>query len=169
MARPKSNKYKKILDKKKETSSKDLCMNFPDEFREYVEYTRNLDYEEEPKYEKYRNKFYNLICKKRGESFDYIYDWTTESDLKRRESPQNEDTEFKATATKDAEIRSKIKEREKIMVAMNNTSNNNNLNPLRVSNNLNNLNQPSIKEEDIMKMEENNIVTDKVDSRCCTM
>jgi serine/threonine protein kinase len=165
----KEDKYRKILDKKKETSSKDLCMNFPDEFREYVEYTRNLDYEEEPKYEKYRNKFYNLICKKRGESFDYIYDWTTESDLKKREVPPNEDTEFKATATKDAEIRSKIKEREKIMVAMNNTSNNNNLNPLRVSNNLNNLNQPSIKEEDIMKMEENNIVTDKVDSRCCTI
>ena len=50
---------------------------------------------------------------------------------------------------------------------INNT--NNNLNPLIVSNNLNNLNQPSIKEEDVLKMEENNIVTDKVDSRCCTM
>ena len=164
----KEAKYKKILDKKKETSSKDLCMNFPDEFREYVEYTRNLDYEEEPKYEKFRNKFYNLICKKRGESFDYIYDWTTESDLKKREPPHNEDTEFKATATKDAEIRSKVKEKEKI-IDINNSNNNNNLNPLKVSNNLNNINQPSIKEEDIMKVEENNIVTDKVDSRCCTM
>ena len=165
----KEDKYKKILDKKKETSSKDLCMNFPDEFREYVEYTRNLDYEEEPKYEKFRNKFYNLICKKRGESFDYIYDWTTESDIKKREIPHNEDTEFKATATKDAEIRSKIKEKEKEKIIDVNNTNNNNLNPMRVSNNLNNINQPSIKEEDIMKVEENNIVTDKVDSRCCTM
>ena len=165
----KEDKYKKILDKKKETSSKDLCMNFPDEFREYVEYTRNLDYEEEPKYEKFRNKFYNLICKKRGESFDYIYDWTTESDIKKREIPHNEDTEFKATATKDAEIRSKIKEKEKEKIIDVNNTNNNNLNPMRVSNNLNNINQPSIKEEDIMKMEENHIVTDKVDSRCCIM
>ena len=144
-------------------------MNFPDEFREYVEYTRNLDYEKEPKYEKFRNKFYNLICKKRGESFDYIYDWTTESDLKKREVPQNEDNEFKATATKDAEIRSKIKEKEKEKIIDVNNTNNNNLNPMRVSNNLNNINQPSIKEEDIMKMEENHIVTDKVDSRCCIM
>ena len=167
----KEDKYKKILDKKKETSSKDLCINFPDEFREFVEYTRNLDYEEEPAYEKYRNKFYNLICNKRGESFDYVYDWTTESDLKKRENPHNDDNEGKATTTKDIEIRSRAKEKEKIIEAMHNTINNDNnhMNPVRESNDLNNLAQPSIKEEDALKMEDNNIVTDKVDSRCCRM
>ena len=169
----KEDKYKKILDKKKETSSKDLCINFPDEFREFVEYTRNLDYEEEPAYEKYKNKFYNLICNKRGESFDYVYDWTTESDLKKRENPHNDDNEGKATTTKDIEIRSraKEKEKEKIIEAMHNTisNDNNHMNLVRESNDLNNLVQPSIKDEDALKMEDNNIVTDKVDSRCCTM
>ena len=168
----KEDKYKKILDKKKETSSKDLCINFPDEFREFVEYTRNLDYEEEPAYEKYRNKFYNLICNKRGESFDYVYDWTTESDLKKREIPHNDDNEGKATTTKDVEIRSRAKEKEKIIAPMHNTinnDNNNQMNPVKASNDLNNLAQPSVKEEDALKMEDNNIVTDKVDSRCCTM
>ena len=168
----KKDKYKKILDKKKETSSKDLCINFPDEFREFVEYTRNLDYEEEPAYEKYRNKFYNLICNKRGESFDYVYDWTTESDLKKREIPHNDDNEGKATTTKDVEIRSRAKEKEKIIAPMHNTinnDNNNQMNPVKASNDLNNLAQPSVKEEDALKMEDNNIVTDKVDSRCCTM
>jgi serine/threonine protein kinase len=80
----KEDRYKKILDKKKETSSENLCEGFPEEFREFVEYTRNLDYYEQPDYEMLRNKFFNLITKKLGETFDYIYDWTTESDIKKR-------------------------------------------------------------------------------------
>ena len=82
--RSKEDRYKKILDKKKETSSEDLCKGFPEEFTEFVEYTRNLDYYEQPDYDMLRNKFFNLVTKKNGESFDYIYDWTTESDIKKR-------------------------------------------------------------------------------------
>jgi len=82
--RSKEDRYKKILTKKKETSSEELCKGFPEEFKEFVEYTRNLEYNEQPDYELYRNKFVNLVTKKMGENFDYIYDWTTESDLKKR-------------------------------------------------------------------------------------
>ena len=166
----KEDKYRKILDKKKETSSKTLCANFPDEFREYVEYTRKLSYEEEPNYEKYKNKFYNLICNKRGESFDYIYDWTTKADLKKR-VVNNNNSEFKATATKDAEILSRKKDNdkynEKITEGVNKISNRNINVIMDRTNNLYNI--PSIKEENIMKIEESNIINDKVDSRCCTM
>ena len=80
----KDDRYKIILAKKKETSSEELCKGFPEEFREFVEYTRNLDYMEQPDYDMLRNKFVNLVTKKMGENFDYIYDWTTESDLKKR-------------------------------------------------------------------------------------
>ena len=166
----KEDKYRKILDKKKETSSKTLCANFPDEFREYVEYTRKLSYEEEPNYEKYKNKFYNLICNKRGESFDYIYDWTTKADLKKRVIHDN-NSEFKATATKNVEIRSRKKDNdkynEKITEGVNKISNRNINVIMDRTNNLYNI--PSIKEENIMKIEESNIINDKVDSRCCTM
>ena len=82
--RSKEDRYKKILIKKKETSSEELCKNFPDEFRYFVEYTRNLEYTEQPDYDKLRNSFYNLVTKKMGENFDFKYDWTTESDLKKR-------------------------------------------------------------------------------------
>ena len=82
--RSKEDRYKKILAKKKETSSEELCKGFPEEFREFVEYTRNLEYSEQPDYDMLRNKFVNLVTKKMGENFDYIYDWTTESDLKKR-------------------------------------------------------------------------------------
>ena len=82
--RSKEDRYKKILAKKKETSSEELCKGFPEEFKEFVEYTRNLEYTEQPDYEMLSNKFVNLVTKKNGENFDYIYDWTTESDLKKR-------------------------------------------------------------------------------------
>ena len=164
----KEDKYRKILDKKKETSSKELCINFPDEFREYVEYSRNLDYEEEPKYEKYRNKFYELVCNKMGESFDFVYDWTTESDIKKRKSNANNGIELKTTTTKDVEIKSKKKAKEDEKIAEVNNSFNNNIK--HVSNN-DELKQILLKEDenDPIKMEENNIVNDKVDSRCCIM
>ena len=106
----KEDRYKKILDKKKETTSEELCKGFPDEFREYLEYSRNLEYTEEPKYDKYKDQFYNLVCNKLGESFDYVYDWTTESDLKKRKSIGGTNgIESKTTTTKDVENKSKKK------------------------------------------------------------
>ena len=162
----KEDRYKKILDKKKETTSELLCKNFPDEFREYLEYSRNLEYTEEPKYDKFKNKFYNLICNKMGEAFDFVYDWTTEYDLKKRKSIGGNGIELKTTTTKDIEIKSKRKAKED---EKNGEINNsfNNINP----NSNNNLNQILIKEEEnpMIKMEEDNIVNDKVDSRCCIM
>ena len=82
--RSKEDRYKKILNKKKETSSEELCEGFPDEFRQFVEYTRNLEYTEQPDYDRLKSSFYNLVTKKMGENFDFRYDWTTESDLKKR-------------------------------------------------------------------------------------
>ena len=162
----KEDRYKKILDKKKETTSEQLCKNFPEEFKEYLEYSRNLEYTEQPKYDKLKNKFYNLVCSKMGESFDYVYDWTTENDIKKRKSIIGNGIELKTTTTKD-EIKSKkkIKEGEKPLEVLNSFNNN----VKQISNN--NLNQILIKEDEneILKMEDNNIVNDKVDSRCCIM
>ena len=162
----KEDRYKKILDKKKETTSEQLCKNFPDEFKEYLEYARNLEYTETPKYEKLKSSFYNLVCNKIGESFDFVYDWTTESDLKKRKSTMdNNGIELKTTTTKDVENKSKKKTTDGGRIEGNGSINNIN----QVSNN--NLNQLQIKEEEkeMIKMDDNNIVNDKVDSRCCIM
>ena len=161
----KEDRYKKILDKKKETTSEQLCKNFPDEFREYLEYSRNLEYTEEPKYDKLKNKFYTLVCNKMNENFDYIYDWTTEADLKKRKSNAANGIELKTTTTKDAEIKSKkkTKDGEKSIEV------NNSLTNLKHTSN-NNLNQILKEEEnEMIKIDDNNIVNDKVDSRCCIM
>ena len=49
-----------------------------------MEYSRNLKYTEESKYDIFKNNFYNLITNKYQEKFDYIYDWTTENEFKKR-------------------------------------------------------------------------------------
>ena len=86
--RSKEDRYKKILERKKETSSEDLCKNYPHEFFEYVDYTRNLEYEENPDYDFLRQKFKDVL-KGLNEEMDYIYDWTTKSDLKKRQNKKS--------------------------------------------------------------------------------
>ena len=86
--RSKEDRYKKILEKKKETSSQDLCKEFPHEFFEYVDYTKNLEYEENPDYDFLRQKFLDVL-KGLNEEMDYIYDWTTKSDLKKRQNKKS--------------------------------------------------------------------------------
>ena len=80
----KEDRYKKILDKKKETTSEELCQNFPEEFKYYVDYTKNLGYSENPDYEKLKKNFIVLVREKMCENFDFIYDWTTKNDIKKR-------------------------------------------------------------------------------------
>ena len=79
----KENKYKNILEKKKEISSVELFKGFPVEFSEILENIKKLDYLEEPEYEMLRNKLIYL-CKRLNYKFDYIYDWTTDRDLLKR-------------------------------------------------------------------------------------
>ena len=86
--RSKEDRYKKILEKKKETSTQDLCKEFPHEFFEYVDYTKNLEYEENPDYDFLRQKFLDVL-KGLNEEMDYIYDWTTKSDLKKRQNKKS--------------------------------------------------------------------------------
>ena len=147
-------------------TSEELCKGFPDEFREYLEYSRNLEYIEEPKYDKYKEKFYSLVCDKLGESFDYVYDWTTESDLKKRKTIAGTNgIESKATTTKDVENKSKKRTIEGGKIEGNNSINNVN----KVNNN--NFNNISIKEEEneVVKVEGNNNVDEKIYSKCCIM
>ena len=82
----KDERYKKILQKKMETSAQELCEGFPKEFEEYIEYTRAMEYEEEPEYDRLRNYFISVLDKKK-EVFDYIYIWSTEEEkqLRRKE------------------------------------------------------------------------------------
>ena len=151
----KEDRIKKILDKKKETSPEELCENFPDEFREYIEYCRNLEYTEEPKYDKFKTKFYNLVQNKLGEKFDYIYDWTTEKDLLKRKN--NYTNEIKINESGEKRTKLKLKEDENKNVS------NNSGHDVEVANN-NVVNTINITNEESKKNKSGN---EKADSKCC--
>ena len=77
-----------------DTSAEVLCEGFPEEFRKYIEYTRNLDYEETPDYESLRDYFLNVL-EKQNEDLDYIYIWSTEQEkiLRKKEYLEEKEKE----------------------------------------------------------------------------
>ena len=58
------------------TTPEELCEGFPNEFEKYIEYTRNMEYEEEPDYDRLRGYFIDVM-EKENEIWDYIYIWST--------------------------------------------------------------------------------------------
>ena len=74
----KEDRYRKIMEKKKATSAEELCQGFPKEFADYVNYTRNLEYEEDPDYIYLRNLFINVLNRE-GFEIDCYYDWDKET------------------------------------------------------------------------------------------
>lgn len=72
----KQDKYAAIMEKKLVTPFAELCAGMPEEFATYLEYTRNLRFDEDPDYRYMRWLFQNLF---RTEKFDNdgCFDWNT--------------------------------------------------------------------------------------------
>ena len=71
------DRYKKILAKKRGTSAEELCKGFPNEFAEYINYTRNLEFEADPDY-KYLRGLLLSVLEKEKQPYDFCYDWVSE-------------------------------------------------------------------------------------------
>lgn len=67
-------KYEKIGEKKQTTPVDELCAGFPKQFKEYLEYVRNLGFEETPDYEHMRKLFTDAALDQ-GITEDKKYDW----------------------------------------------------------------------------------------------
>ena len=74
LMKSKSEKYSKILQKKKEISEDELCQSLPFQIKDFLIYVKELKYEEEPNYDFLINLFYDVI-NSLNEEFDRIYDW----------------------------------------------------------------------------------------------
>lgn len=74
-ARNKDDKYLKIKKCKIDTPIEQLCHGYPEEFAFYMEYCKNLTFEQNPDYSKIRRIFKELYHKC-GFEHDFIYDWT---------------------------------------------------------------------------------------------
>ena len=83
-------KIRKVLQQKKEIPSEELCKYIPKQFREILDYTRSLEFEEDPNYDMLR-AYLLIVLKENGDLFDYKYDWTTDADLEERNKKKDED------------------------------------------------------------------------------
>ena len=69
----KNEKYNKILEKKLSISTESLCRDLPIEFSIYLNYVKNLKYNERPDYNFLKGLFFDLLSSRYSEK--YIYDW----------------------------------------------------------------------------------------------
>lgn len=65
---------KLVLRKKLETPVNLLCKGLPEEFKDYLNYVKSLNYESEPNYHKLRDLFRGLYKTKKY-AHDSLYDW----------------------------------------------------------------------------------------------
>ena len=137
----KEERYKNILQKKIETKSNELCLGYPEELQTYIDYTRNLEYTEQPDYDMLR-KLFNSIMKREKYKLDYIYDWTTKEELRMRNA-----LTLKTDVESHKFVKKKLQEEEienKVTLYTTNVNNNEN------------------------KNKDNNKNEDKADAQCCT-
>ena len=66
------------MEKKMSTSPEELCEGFPNQLIEYIKYTQNLKYEENPDYD-YLKKLFVSILNSDGFEVDCYYDWDKET------------------------------------------------------------------------------------------
>jgi hypothetical protein len=84
-ARTMKEKYEKIKEKKISTSLDALCQGFPDEFKTFIQYARDLKFEDRPDYSFLKN-ILRHICEKNQLTFNYNkYDWILKKEEARNE------------------------------------------------------------------------------------
>lgn len=74
-AATKRQKYDRIMEKKMTIPNDVLTKGLPDKFLEYMNYVKNLRFDDKPNYLFLRNLFRDLF-KSEGYRYDYVFDWT---------------------------------------------------------------------------------------------
>ena len=84
-------KLDKICSIKQSISPKKLCQGLPDEFSEYINYCRNLDFEQEPNYNYLRNLFIDILNRNNKLYDMYPLDYMNFSWLNKNDSKTDKD------------------------------------------------------------------------------
>ncbi|CAH1958667.1 unnamed protein product [Acanthoscelides obtectus] len=73
-AATKRQKYERISEKKMSTPIEELCKGYPVEFPTYLNYCRQLKFEERPDYS-YLRQLFRTLFHRQGFTYDYVFDW----------------------------------------------------------------------------------------------
>ena len=82
-AKNKEERNNKIMFRKKTTTAEELCYGFHDNFVKYINYTRNLEYEQDPDYNYLKKLFLSMLISN-GFFLDCFYDWDNETIIYKR-------------------------------------------------------------------------------------
>ena len=85
-----NEKYEKIMEKKIASPVELLCKGFPKEYALFVNYTRELKFDEKPDYGYLKRLLRTIIDKEKFE-IDYMYDWA----VKKKSSHQKDSKDSK--------------------------------------------------------------------------
>ena len=77
----KLKRYRKIYEIKKTIKPEELCQDIPQEFCEYIKYVKNLQFEEDPNYNKLRGLM-TLILEKNNYINDFNFSWLSNKERK---------------------------------------------------------------------------------------
>ena len=72
-------KYDKIKEKKVTTSLSDLCKGFPEETQMFIQYAKELRFEDRPDYS-YLKKLIKQMADRENIQFDFEFDYKRNSD-----------------------------------------------------------------------------------------
>ncbi|KAJ3218744.1 casein kinase I [Dinochytrium kinnereticum] len=97
-------KYEKIGEKKQAVPVKELCDGFPEEFAEYLSYSRNLKFEDEPNYN-YLKGLFNKVLQRNGDVDDGVFDWMVAMDTQRKEKERQRELDREQRERERAERR----------------------------------------------------------------
>lgn len=73
-AATKRQKYERISEKKMSTPIEELCKGYPAEFPTYLNYCRQLRFEERPDYS-YLRELFRTLFHRQSFTYDYVFDW----------------------------------------------------------------------------------------------
>ena len=98
-----------IKEKKISTSLDELCEGLPEEFKEFIQYARNLKFEEKPDYEYLKGLLQKVIEKNNIDINTVQYDWTIKG-VESKEKDEYSDDEEKYEDEKEISINSENEE-----------------------------------------------------------
>ena len=99
-ANTKKQKYQKILEKKLATPFKLLCKGFPVEFTKYLEYCRQLRFEDTPDY-KFLKSLFEQVLRRHPES-PKVFDWVKR---KKDKSKSDDKKSSSSSGRKEGDVR----------------------------------------------------------------
>jgi len=138
----KEERYKKIYEKKKSTTPEELCQGYPEQLCEYVKYTRNMEFEQNPNYE-YLRKLFKKILEFCGETNNngYCFEWCKDNPIRIDISNYNNKNENKNDNKEENDYFNKELMNQHLLTTNNFYDENNNNN----NNNYNNINNKKTK------------------------